>query len=87
MEVRPVFMGDLVDVEILPRISHEVPGRERGVVRFADAATRVTVSPGQWVDIGGTGSEMNEVMSAILESGSDSRQSTLGISFMVEGMN
>lgn len=87
MEVRPVFMGDQVDVEILPRISHEAPGRDRGVVRFAQAATRITVTPGQWAEIGGAGSETNEVMSAILESGSGSRQSSLGISFMVEAMN
>jgi hypothetical protein len=87
MEVKPVFMGDQVDVEILPRISHEVPGRDRGVVRFASAATRLTVPLGQWTDIGGAGSETHEVMSAILESGSGSRQSSLAISFMVEAMN
>lgn len=86
MEVKPIFMGEQVDVEILPRLSHEVPGRDRGVVRFASAATRLTVPPGQWTDIGGADSEIHEVMSAILESGSGSRQSSLGISFMVEAM-
>ncbi|MEW6666649.1 MAG: secretin N-terminal domain-containing protein [Thermodesulfobacteriota bacterium] len=87
MEVRPVFMGNQADVEILPRLSYEVPGRDRGMVRFASAATRLSVPLGQWTDIGGAGSDTHEVMSAILESGSGSRQSSLGISFMVEAMN
>jgi hypothetical protein len=87
MEVRPVLMGDQAEVEIMPRISHEVPGREQGVIRFASASTRVSVPLGQWIEMGGADRESNEVMRAILESGSGSRQSSLGISVLVEAVN
>jgi len=87
MEVKPILMGDRADVEIMPRIAHEVPGRERGVVRFASAASRMTVPLGQWTEIGGTSTESNEVLRAILETGSARQQSSLSISFVVEAMN
>lgn len=87
MEVRPVLMGDQAEVEIMPRISHEVPGRDRALIRFASASTRVSVPIGQWTDMAGADREQNEVIRAILESGSASRRSSLGIAFMVEAAN
>jgi hypothetical protein len=87
MEVKPIIMGDRADVEIMPMISHEVPGKARGVVRFATASTRMSVPLGQWTDIGGSDTESSEVMRAILEAGSGRQQSSLSISFVVEAMN
>jgi type II secretory pathway component GspD/PulD (secretin) len=84
MEVRPVLVGDRANVEILPRISHEVPGGKERIIRFAEASTRVSVPVGQWVGIGGTDQERNEVIRAILESGRREGGSSLSISLMVE---
>jgi hypothetical protein len=84
VDVRPFLMGDRADVEIMPRISHEVPGAPQEVIQFATASTRVTAPVGQWIEIGGTDTQGNEVMSAILESGSSGSRSSLSILLMVE---
>ena len=83
MDVRPTLMGDRADVEIVPRISREAGGH-RDVVRFAEASTRVTVALGQWVEIGGADTTENDVMRAILESSSGSKQSALSMVLLVE---
>lgn len=83
MEVRPVVAGDRVHIEIVPRISSLEPG-ERGVIRFAEASTKLTVPRGQWVTIGGTSEQGNEVIRDILSSGSTQQDSTLLLSLMVE---
>lgn len=87
VEVRPILLADRAEVEIMPRISHEAPGRERGVVRFASTSSTLSVPLGQWTDVGGTDSGSDEVIRAILESGSSSRQSSLRISFVVEAVH
>ncbi len=87
LDVRPVIMGGRADVELLPRISHEEPGGRRGTVQFASASTRTTVPLGQWTEIGGAETQGNEVMSAILETGSAGRRSSLSIMLMVEAAN
>jgi len=86
LDVRPVIMGDRADVEIAPRISHEVPGARSEVIRFADASTRVTVPVGQWTEIGGADTQANELVSAILEAGSGETRSSLSILLMVESV-
>jgi len=81
-EVLPIVAGNNVQIEIIPRIS----SLERGgqVVRFTEAATTVTVPKGQWVTIGGTSEQSNEVFRDILSCGSSSTNSTLSLSLMVE---
>jgi len=86
LDVKPILMGDRADVEIVPRISHEMDGAQREVIRFAEASTRLTVSVGQWMEIGGADIEGNEVMSAILETGSGESRSSLSILLMVESV-
>jgi type II secretory pathway component GspD/PulD (secretin) len=86
-DVRPVVMGDRADVQIVPRISHEVPGREREVIQFASASTYVTVLLGQWTEIGAANIQGNEVMNAILETGSAAGQDSLLMLLMVEAVN
>jgi hypothetical protein len=81
-EVRPIVAGNNVQVEIVPRIS----SLERGerVVRFTEAATTLSVPKGQWVTIGGTSEQSNEVFRDILSYGSSSTNSSLSLSLMVE---
>jgi type II secretory pathway component GspD/PulD (secretin) len=81
-EVRPVVAGDRVHIEIIPRISSF--DESAGVVRLAEASTKVTVLRGQWVTIGGTSEQSNEAVRAILSTGSSSSNSTLSLSLMVE---
>jgi len=82
-EVRPVITGNSVHLEIVPRISSLEEG-ERGVVRLTEASTTVTVPKGQWVSIGGSSEQSNEVIRDILSSGSSSTNSTLSLSLKVE---
>ncbi|MFQ5843228.1 MAG: hypothetical protein ACE5I8_12425, partial [Thermodesulfobacteriota bacterium] len=83
MEVRPVVAGDQVYIEIIPRISYEEAGG-RGVIRFIEASTRLSVPRGRWTTIGGSNEEGNEVVRDILSSGSTEKRSTLSLSLMVE---
>jgi len=82
-EVLPIVAGNNVQIEIIPRISSFEHG-ERGVVRFTEASTTVTVPKGQWVTFGGTSEQSNEVFRDILSYGSSSTNSTLSLSLMVE---
>jgi len=84
MEVKPVISGNLANVEIIPRISHEVGRGKRGVIRFARASTRLSVPLGQWITISGTDQKNHEVIRAILESGTGKKSSTLSISLLLE---
>ncbi len=86
-DVRLVLMGDRADVEIVPRISHEMSGRRPEVIQFASASTRITVPLGKWNEIGSADNQGNEVMSAILEAGTSSRQSSLSMLLMVEAVS
>lgn len=83
-DVRPTIMGQQVYVEIVPRIAHEAPGEEAGVVRFAQASTSLTVSLNQWFTIGGGDESINEVTREILSCGSGGGSSSLSIFLMVE---
>ena len=84
MEVTPVVMGDRVDIEVMPRISHQVPGRGRETIRFTRAATHLTAPLGQWVSIGGTSEASNEVIREILKGGSRDKKSSMVIRLKVE---
>jgi len=85
MEVTPTLLKDHADIEIIPRISGA--GRNRGVIRFTEAATRVLAPYGQWVTIGGTSQESSEVIKAIFEAGRGKRSSVTSISLLVESSN
>jgi len=84
-EVLPVLLKDHVDIEITPRISHEVPSKAgRNVIRFAELSTHVYAPLNQWVSIGGAEQSSNEVMREILGRGSSSQASNLSVLLMVE---
>jgi type II secretory pathway component GspD/PulD (secretin) len=81
-EVRPIVAGNNVQIEIVPRISSF--DRQEQVVRLTEASTTVAVPKGEWVTIGGTSEQSNEVVRDILSYGSSSTNSTLTLSVMVE---
>ena len=81
-EVLPMVTGNTVRIEIVPRISSLEGGGQ--VVRFTEAATTLYVPKGQWVTIGGTSEQGNEVFRDILSYGSSSTNSSLSLSLMVE---
>jgi type II secretory pathway component GspD/PulD (secretin) len=83
-DVRPVIQGNQADIEIVPRIS-EAGGRggEGRVIRFTEAATRMTVPLGQWVTISESDQKANEAVRAILSYGSNSRRHSQSMSLFV----
>jgi len=83
-DVRPVVAGNIAHIDITPRISYVSSEGEEGTIHFTSTQTRLSVPLGQWVSIGGTSGKENEVLNAILESGSGDRNSSLSISLLVE---
>lgn len=83
LELRPVIIGDRVDIEIIPRISHSEKRHQKDIIRLIQASTRVSINLGQWVTVGGIGSGGNDVIREILASGSRGHNSSLIISLMV----
>jgi type II secretory pathway component GspD/PulD (secretin) len=86
LEIRPIIMGDYVDIEITPRISHRVKKYEREIIRFAEMSTYLSVNVGQWITIGGISNVGNEVMREILGIGIGKQSSSYIVSLMVEAM-
>lgn len=82
-EVVPVVMSDRVSIDITPQISYEADRGKPGIIRFTRAATTILVPMDEWVEIGGTSGTDNEVITAILESGSRTKNSKLSISLKV----
>ncbi len=87
MEILPVIVGQRANIEITPRISQVETGDPQGVIRFTRSSTRLSVPLGQWVEIGGTQQAGNEVLSAIIGSGSGKEHSSLSMLIMVETFN
>ncbi len=83
-EVSPVVRGNIAHLTITPRMSYVDSRDEKGVIRFTDSQTSVSVPLGQWVGIGGTADAENEVFSAILEHGRGTKDTSLDISLLVE---
>ena len=63
-EVTPRIVGDQVNLQIIPRVAHD--NTTDGVIRFYGAQTRLVVPLGQWVEIGGSADQQNEIVSEIL---------------------
>ena len=83
-DVRPVVAGNIAHLDITPRIAYVSSEDKEGTIHFTSAQTRLSVPLGQWVSIGGTSGEENEVLNAILECGRGDRNSSLSISLLVE---
>ncbi|MFC1531949.1 secretin N-terminal domain-containing protein [Thermodesulfobacteriota bacterium] len=83
-DVTPIIVGDRADIDITPRISHEVSRGRKEIIRFTKAATTLSVPLGQWFTISVTDESSNEVIREILLTGSRKKKSSLSISLMVE---
>lgn len=83
-DVRPVVAGNMAHIDITPRISYLSSEGKEGTIHFTRATSRLSVPLGQWVSIGGTSGEENEVLNAILECGRGDRNTSLSISLLVE---
>ena len=76
--VRPRYIGDEVELEIMPRIARL---NSSGFIDFEELATTVRLAPGEWFDLGGSMQNRDEVSRAIFANyrASGSQNSTLRI--------
>jgi type II secretory pathway component GspD/PulD (secretin) len=81
-EVTPTIAGDLVHLKIVPRAAYGEGNA--AIIRFYGARTELTTSYGQWVEIGGTNSQSNEVIKEILSQGNQRNRSPVSMLLMVE---
>jgi hypothetical protein len=79
--VRPRQIGDIVDIEVTPRLSR--PGGS-GAIDFTELSTHVKVRPGEWVDLGGVLGSRDEVSRAIISHGSSQGSSATRLRIKVE---
>ena len=84
-DVTPVVAGNIVHLDITPRIAYTAADDAEGTIRFTSARTSLSVPVGQWVSIGGTAAAENEVVHAILEHGRGQAGTSLDIKLLVEG--
>jgi len=82
-DVRPVLMGNNVQIEITPHISYISQRGIRQPIRFAEAATRLNVPLGKWVEVAGTNTSHQEINREILGAGRASGDSQLTMRLMV----
>ncbi len=81
-EVTPIVVGDNVHLKIVPRVAYD--DHKDGVIRFFEAQTELTTPFGQWVEIGGTADQQNEIFREILSQTKGGRNSVNSFSIMVE---
>lgn len=81
-EVTPRVVGDQVNLQIVPRITHD--NTTDGVIRFHGAQTHLMVPLGQWVEIGGSDGQQNEIVSEILSRRRSDEMISLTMAIMVE---
>jgi type II secretory pathway component HofQ len=82
-DIRPVLVGNNVQIEIMPHISYLDPRGLRKPIRFAEAATQLVVPLGQWVEITGTTARQQEINREILGAGTASGEDELSMRLMV----
>jgi hypothetical protein len=81
-EVTPIVAGENVHLKIVPRVAYD--DRKDAVIRFFGAQTELTTPFGQWVEIGGTTDQQNEIFREILSQSKGGGNSINSISIMVE---
>ena len=82
-DVRPVLVGEMVQIEITPHISYLDARGLRQPIRFAEASTRLNVPLGQWIEIAGANESTQEIYSQILSAGRTSAGEQLSMRLMV----
>ncbi len=81
-EVTPTVMSDNVHLKIVPRIAYD--DRKDAVIRFFEARTELTAPFGQWVEIGGSADQQNEIIREILSRGTGGENTITSMSIMVQ---
>ncbi len=81
-EVTPTTAGDLIHLKIVPRAAYG-EGNE-AIIRFYGAQIELTASYGQWVELGGTPSQSNEVIKEILSQGNRRIDRPVSMMLMVD---
>ena len=81
-EVTPFVAGDSVHLKIVPLVAYD--DRKDAVIRFFGAQTELTTPFGQWVEVGGTTDQKNEIFREILSQNKSGGNSVNSISIMVE---
>lgn len=79
--VRPRTLGNEVEIEITPRIARI---NNQGFIDFEELTTVIRTSLGNWVDIGGTMQQNDEVSRKILGSQNSSSQQKNNLSVKVD---
>ena len=81
-EVTPRIVGDQVNLKIVPRVAQD--NTADGVIRFHGAQTHLVVPLGQWVEIGGSAGQQNEIVSEILSRRRGDEMISFTMALMVE---
>jgi hypothetical protein len=81
-EITPIVVGDNVHLKIMPRLVYD--HSKDGVIRLFGAQMELTTPFGQWVEIGGTPDQQNEIFREILSQSMGAGNSANTISIMVE---
>lgn len=81
-EVTPRLVGNQVNLKIIPRVTHD--NTTDGVIRFHGAQTHLMVPLGQWIEIGGSDKQQNEIVSEILSRRRGDEMISLTMALMVE---
>jgi type II secretory pathway component GspD/PulD (secretin) len=81
-EVTPIVAGDNVHLKIVPLVAYD--DSKDAVIRFFGAQTELTTPFGQWVEVGGTTDQENEIFREILSQSKSGGKSVNSISIMVE---
>jgi protein transport protein HofQ len=81
-EVTPRIVGDQVNLKIVPRVTHD--NSTDGVIRFHGAQTHLMVPLGQWIEIGGSAGQQNEIVSEILSRRRGDEMISFTMALMVE---
>ena len=79
--VRPRSIGNQIELEITPRIAQLNQNR---VIDFEELSTIVRVNRGEWLDLGGTMQQKDEVSRAILSKQNGQQSQGNGLSIRVE---
>ncbi|MGD8521919.1 MAG: secretin N-terminal domain-containing protein [Desulfobacterales bacterium] len=81
-EITPRIVGDQVNLQIIPRVTQD--NTTDGVIRFHGAQTHLVVPLGQWIEIGGSDGQQNEIVSEILSRRRGDEMISFTMALMVE---
>jgi hypothetical protein len=79
--VRPRSIGNQIELEITPRIAQL---NQNNYIDFEELSTIVRVNRGEWLDLGGTMQQKDEVSHAILSKQNDGQSQSNALSIRVE---